>query len=324
MKKILRMYRAIVTAAALLTILTACEYKELGDTYEIPVDSKRRITIHYDWSQVDSIPPSMRVVWYPNDASPYPRSYQLLDILSRDTTVYVGMGSYDVVAWNNDAEHVLVPWKNMSQASTVLATTAPYDAHGSKNIPKVLDSLYNGQTVLDYPDYMVHTVSQSFTVENKPGDQVITLTPDSMVVTIHVNLKKIAGLEYCQRIRGALNNVAEKRYMAYDNKTDGVVSVIFDAYPNLADSCVTATFWVFGVEPDYHKLMTFFWLEGGQLYLTIDVTDRINEAMRNSRDIYIDIDDLDINLADYIIKSGSGFVVDADDWEDIENIAIDF
>ena len=323
MKNLTTLYHA-ATAAALLALLTACEYKELGDTYEIPVDAKRRITIHYDWSHVDSIPPSMRVAWYPRDVTPYPKSYQLLDILSRDTTVYVGMGSYDVVAWNNDAEHVLTPWQNMSQAATVMATTAPYDAHGSKSIPKVLDSLYNGQRVLDYPDYMVHTVAQPFTVENKVGEQVITLTPDSMVITVHVRLAKIAGLEYCQRIRGAVNNVTEKRYMAYDNKKEGMVAVIFDAQPNVADSCVTATFWVFGIEPDYHKLMTFFWLDGGQLYVTIDITDMINDGMKHAKEIFIDIPDLNINLADYVIKPGSGFIVDADDWQNVETIPIDF
>ena len=319
----MKRYTAIL-AAAMLAVLTACEYKSLGDTYEIPVDSKRRITIHYEWDRVDSVPPSMRVVFYPNDPSPYPRSYQLLDILSRDTTVYVGMGSYDVVAWNNDCEHVLTPWQQMSQASTVLATTAPYSTHGSTTIPKVLDSLYNGQKVLDYPDYMVHSVAQPFTVVNSPGEQVLTLTPDSMVVTIHVRLAKIAGLEYCQRIRGSVNNVTEKRYMAYDNKREGIVATIFDAQPCLADSSVNATFWVFGIEPDYHTLMTFFWLDGGQLYLTLDVTDILNDLDLTGSEITIDIPDLDINLEDYIIKNGSGFVVDADDWQDVQDIPIDF
>ena len=61
-KKILHGTKAVMIAALGL-MLTACEYKDLGDFGRGKI-KKIPVTLHFDWQQVDSIPNSMRVVFY--------------------------------------------------------------------------------------------------------------------------------------------------------------------------------------------------------------------------------------------------------------------
>jgi len=325
MKKILHGTKAVMIAALGL-MLTACEYKDLGDFGRGKI-KKIPVTLHFDWQQVDSIPNSMRVVFYPDDKTNYAQGYTFFDVLNCDTTIQLPAGGYSLTAWNNDCEHVIV--SHFSKQEATYATTGNYSPHGNVNIPKVLDSLYHDQKVLDYPDYMVHANLFNFLIEENKPNQVITLTPDSMVVTVEVKLHGIKGLEWCQNIRGAINNVAGKRYIAFDNLTEDKVAIMFDAEPVQQDSMVVAKFWVFGIEPTDlshldHKLVMFFWITGNQVFIPIDVTDIIANARKDDTYVLIETPDLDIDLSKYVRQGETGIIVDAEDWEETEEITLSF
>lgn len=322
MKKYISIPMMIALMAALLC---SCEYKDLDEG--AGSSQKTKFTLSFDWDKVDSIPSYMRVVFYPEDITRYAQGYTFFDVLNRDTVIELPAGKYDVTAWNNDTEHNI--YSGFTIRQSIYATTGNYSPHGDVNIPKVLDSLYNGQKVLDYPDYMVHANKSAFELSYKDYIHKLVLAPDSMVVTIEVRMHGIKGLEWCNNIRGAINNVAAKRYMAYDNRTEETVAVMFDAQKHEEDSLVTAKFWVYGIEPSElsnleHRMIFFFWITGNQMYIPLDVTKIIARVSKDDKYILIETPDLDIDLGDYVRQGNTGWTIDTEDWEDVENIVLTF
>ena len=321
----------MIAFTALMTAgMTSCEYKELEEGSALTP-----VTIHFDWQEnldsvPDAIPGSMRVAFYPvNDLARanMNKGYTFFDLPQSiwDATVQLPAGIYDVVAWNNDTEHVLTD-KYGSQ-KTLHATTPPYNSRGTFDTPTVLDSIYNGQRVLDYPDYMVHAINTEEEIFYGAKNQMITLSPDSMVVTIEYKIHGIGGLSWVKQARGAVNNVAGKRFMAYDNLTEDAVAVMFDCNYNAEDGLLYGKFYVFGIEPTEmsnltHKMVFFFWMDAGKVYLPLDVTKIFAAYRRDQSKIVIDIPSLNIDLRDYVTSKNT-FDIDLDDWDNV-NIDIGF
>lgn len=309
---------ALMAAVAGLS-LCSCEYKEFGD---IGSAEKVSVRLHFDWQAVDSVPSNMRVVFYPEHYETYARGYTFFDVLNRDTTIQISRGKYNVTSWNIDTEYVITD--GFSRQPTAYATTGAYSPHGNTTVPAVLDSLFSGQTVLDYPDYMVHGNLHDIQINN---DTIITVPQDSMVVTVDVRLNGIRHTELVESMRGAINNIAARRYMAYDNRTEEKVAVMFDCNPTDGTDRLTARFWLFGIEPtgggrQSHKVVFFVWLQGGQVFIPVDVTDIVARYSRDDKYIVIETKDLNIDLADFI-RSG-GMSVDAEDWDSTQEIEISF
>lgn len=311
MKKSLLAYLAAVTALA----MASCQYKDLED--ETPWSKRPAVTVGFEWDAVDSIPGGMRVAFYSVRDGEYGQGYMLYDIGNRDSVIRIAAGTYDVTAWNNDCSHVLTG--GYPSRMGINATTLEYSSYGLFTMQGILDSIYGGQRVLDYPDYMVHANRTEVRILQDVENQRVVLRPDSMVVTIDVHLGGIRGLENCKSIRGAIDNIRGRRYMSYDNYTEETVAVAFEAFPCVEDSAVNARFWVFGIEPealekDIRTLVTFFWLKGGRVFLPLDVTEAFTGLKEDDTYVVIDMPDLDIDLNDYIHKGG--MVLDVDDWND--------
>ncbi len=326
MKKIFSIERTLMAMLTAATMLTACNYKDLDDNSG-GIVKKTKFTLLFDWENVDSVPQSMRVVFYPKDLNIYAQGYTVFDVLNRDTVIELPAGIYDVTAWNNDTEHIITSTYTKQKAA--YATTGNYSPHGDVNVPKVLDSLYHSQRVLDYPDYMVHANKDLFELSTRDNIQSLVLNPDSMVVTVEVKLHGIAGLEWCHNIRGAVNNIAGKRFMAYDNLTADTVTIMFDAQAHAADSTVTAKFWVFGIEPTdlsflSHKMIFFFWITGNQVYIPLDVTKAFAKVTKENSYLHIESQDLGVDLKDYVRQGDTGWTIDAEDWDNTEEIPLYF
>lgn len=324
MKKTSLRHSIAVTALAALA-LTSCEYKRL-EAMDAQLE-KVDVEIHFDWQNVDSVPGYMRVVFYPLDKRAYSQGYTFFDVLNRDTTVQLPAGIYGINAWNHDTEHVITA--GYSEQDKAYATTGNYSPHGNAYIPSVLDSIYYGQRVLDYPDYMVRASQRGFVVEEDSRKrQTLTLTPDSMVVTVDVRLHGISGLEYCYNIRGAVNNLAGKRYISEANLTSDEVAIMWDGVKNTADSLVTSRFWVFGIEPTdlkwlQHKMIFFFWITGNQVYLPIDISNIIARYSKDDRYVLIEAD-CDLDLKKFVRQGDTGMQVDAEDWQYTKEILLSF
>ena len=307
MFQIARSWMALVVTAL---AMTACEYKELIDGQE--PDNRVPVDISFDWQNVDSIPSRMQVMFYRSNES----GYQRCDVGNGTSRIYITPGEYNITAWNNDGSHVY--FNGYSRQEEINATTPVFNPQSGLGILQLLDSLYPGQKVLDYPDYMVHGNLLGVKVENS-NPQKIVVTPDSMVVTVDVNIGGIAGLEMVRQVKGVIGNVAGRRYMAYENRITDPSTVIFAARSNAADSTVTAHFWVFGLEPEElegseHKATLFFWTTGGNVFIEIDISDLIRKVGKDANILSIDIPDLDIDLRDYI---HNGWDLNIDDWDNV-------
>lgn len=304
----------LLMTAMVAAIMSACQYKDFDDDGDSPVDGKVPVTLHFDWQDVDSIPSLMQVMFYRGDTS----GYQRFDVGNHDTTVMIRPGDYRVTAWNNDATHVY--FNGYGQREDINATTPEYNPQNAPGIRHLLDSIFPGQKVLDYPDYMVHANKTDVVVsENMP--RTIILPADSMVVTVDVNIGGVAGLEIVRGVKGVLGNVAGRRYMAYDNRTTDPSAVLFAARSNAADSTITARFWVFGLEPEElqdgeHKAALFFWTAGGNVFFVVDVTEQVRQAGKNPSRLTIDIPDMDVNIRDFLPQTGLD--INIDDWNNRE------
>lgn len=315
-----KLFYGIAFLMTALVMICSCQYKDLDDEQLL-----RRADLHitFDWSAVDSVPERMRVAFYPlYEAN---RGYTFFDVYNRDTVVSIGAGTYAIVSWNKDTEHVRTDGYNSHQS--IFATTLPYAAHGNYTIPTILDSIFPGQRTLDYPDYMVHYFQSDYNVSLDSDSQVVNIRPDSMVVTIDIHIGGVSGLDICRNIRGVMGNIAGKRYIAPDNMTEDRVNIIYDAGWNEQDSTVNAHFWVFGKEltnsyDETHKMVLFFWLRGGNVYVTMDISNSLGSYSLNDKRLHIEIPDLDIDLHDYVHNDTiqGGFDIDVGDWN---NASID-
>ena len=318
-----QLIRPILLLCMAVTVLTACEYKDLDEPYD--ENKKRHLIVDFLWDNVDSIPGSMRVVFYPEELGSHSSGYTFYDIKNRRDTIEVPVSTYNISAWNNDMEHVIVEGYGMH--TSTFATTGNYSPHGNANIPKVMDSIYYGKKILDYPDYMTHANVLNYRIDPEYDYQYLSLTPDSMVVTMEVRIKKIKGLEYCEKVRGEVENIPAKRYIGYPNKTEDPAVIMFDAKPEMEDSCITAKFWVFGIEPTdiqhlQHRMTLFFWITGAQIFITIDASSAFQKYNADDKYVLIEPNEIDLELSKFVKQGETGMTVDAEDWEETEVIYI--
>ena len=302
------LFPCLLMAAATAIIMTACQYKDFD---EEPSETKKvPLTLHFDWQNVDSIPTKMQVMFYQGNSS----GYQRFDVGNNDTTVMVLPGSYKISAWNNDASHVY--FNGYNYLDSINATTPTFNPQNSQALKGLLDSLFPGHLVLDYPDYMVHANNRNVNIEWY-DQRTVTLVPDSMVVTVDVDIHGIGGLEIVRSIRGAITNVAGKRYMAYHNRTTTPATVLFEARGNAADSTVTGRFWVFGLRPEEipkgeHEAALFFWTTNGNVFINWDITDLVNKADKNDMILKLEVKDMGIDIRDIVPEQGLN--IDIEGW----------
>ena len=311
--------------AALIAVVgvTSCQYKDFD--YDGGAAKLLPVIVDFDWNKVDSVPHAMRVAFYSQDNVENSDNYIFFDLPQSiwPATVKLPGGFYNIVAWNNDTEHVLTD--NYSKQEKLYATTPQYNTKDTGEIPVVLDSIYDGQQVYYCPDYMTHSYNTPAAILE--SNTKITLVPDSMVITVNYKVHGVKGLSWVKQIRGAINNVAGKRYINFNNKTEKAVAVMFDSNYNQVENTVYGSFYLFGVNPLEqdglsHKMVLFFWTDSGKVYLTIDVTDIFAQYKQGNPEINIEIPSLDIDIRDYI-SSENTFEIDLEEWENI-NIDVGF
>lgn len=304
-------------------VLTACQYKDLEEPVKTP------FKVEFNHGRVDSIPKSYRVAFYPADEETreyITKGYMLFDVPPTACMLELPAGKYEVTAFNNDTEHVITDgYGNQMELSAKTPKARP---HGINGTPIIIDSLYGGQTVTDYPDYMTHTVSDSFVLNDGDEDQTLTLTPDSMVVTVEIRAGGIKGLTHVKEIRGSVNNVAGTRLIAHDNITRDTTAVIFNCRANATQNTVRAKLYLFGIEPTAerglrHTLIFYFWMEHGtKVYIPVDITALMNKVSADERYVFIDIPDIGVDLEKYDTVKNT-FHTEVEDWKD-EHVELNF
>lgn len=297
----------------------ACEYK---DTLDMDVTGNNSVQVNFDWSRVDSIPKTFRLMFYPGNQETADRTvsgYRIFDVCNSSVLLHdIAAGCYDVTAWNTDIDYCATndyrdKWKlNMSTRTYYESTISPI----------LLDSLFDGQTVFMTPDYVLHANVEKFDIQRDKEKQILTLCPDSMVTTVELKIGGIKGLHLVKNVCGTLTNVAKRRFIAYDNYVKDSAVVIFNCNWNREDSLVCSRFYLFGLRPDgtdnhNHQLTLFFWLQRKNIFVPVDVTEIINKHSNDEHLVSLEINSLNIDLADYADVPGM-FDVFVDDWTEGE------
>lgn len=308
---------AAIVCLFTLTVLSfaSCDYKDL----EEDMSARTQIHLNFDWNKVDSIPKSMRVIFYPDDSylkSIIEQGYVTFDVYSSGMDVALPSGTYKMTAFNNDTEHVFV--NNQIDHNGIFATTSASLTRTIVDAETLLDSIYS-QKILDYPDYMVHTSSEEVIIK---GDrQTVTLTPDSMVVRVDFRVDGVTGLEHVQQIKAVMGNIAGKRFVTPDDVVQDTCAVLFDCGWDADNNSISAQFHVWSVLPNYkeqdgQKLTLLIWMKDSKVYLPIDLTDIYRGFRKNDLVFDINIKDTNINLNEFL-PAQSGFEIDITEWEDI-------
>lgn len=315
--------KVVLIIAALAAPFCSCEYKELDEDLILETHP---VTVDFAWENIDSIPKSFRLAVYPADKSTYINKEKraVFDVYNRRHTIFLPVGNYNMVAWNNDGEHVLTA--GYDQQKTLYATTQVL-AEENSEIPKIIDSLHINKVVRDYPDYLTHYVAENFkVVSTEKGDSnVVIIHPDSMVIRVDVRVNGIGGLTWIKQAKGIITDVAAKRYLSYDKLTEDTCSVMFDCNWKERDSLVFATFYIFDKLDSLNKvsdfgkekqqmMYLFFWLDNGNVYIPINISRYLAARREEDKLIVIDIPSLGIDLRNYI-SSDSGFYISVDEWE---------
>lgn len=308
-----------IKAVIIMTVamLMGCQYKDFDD-YQVSNIQQQPVDIHFDWTHVDSIPQKMRIAFYREENNSL---YNVYNTGNRDTTVMVNAGQFNVTAWNGALDVTSV--ESFENRLNVNAVAPKYQIFNSPRYEQLLDSIFEGQQIIEYPDYMVHATAENVFVDVLNERQRVVIRPDSMVITMNIQIKGIKGLDKCRQVRGALNNVAGRRYISYEKKTVNPSTVMFDATINEKDSTVTASFWVFDLKPTEElkdmskkKVVIFFWLITGQVYYAFDATEAFaNAVQKNKAVLNIKIDDINLDLNDYL-QSADAFIVSSEGWSD--------
>lgn len=308
----------------LLSLLTvSCEYKELTDMDNI--GDYKTISVIFDDSNIDEVPASMTVAFFPKDKQLINKDAFIFDIPYYNAEVKLPTNQYAAVTWNNNTEHIII---NNIDSYDSYASTGEYSPHGDSMLSHVLDSIYNHQKVYDFPDYMVHGFKDDIVIGTE-SKQIITLPLDSMVTVVNLSIGGIENLSLCYNIRAALNNLEGTRYMGYYNRTGDMSVVMFDMKAVPDENRIKASFYVFGCRKDLsHKLTLFFWLNGGKVYIPLNITDYISFDGDNK--ISVNIPSINIDLEKYVKKPDPGdsdkpgIKVDVDEWGEEEESNISF
>lgn len=304
--------------AATLLAGVSCEYKDL----EIGI-LRNSFSVSFVKKGGVETSSTYRVVFYPADEETrqnISKGYIAFDMTAEGQQINLPVGNYNVTAWNTDTEHVMV--SDVEGSGNIVATTPRSSSMSIANIPAIMDSLYHGQPVLEYPDYMNHANIRNFRVKSGAGQQYLEIAPDSMVVSVHIKVEGIGGLSDATQIKGSLNNVAAKRYVNYDNLTTDSAVVLFDCYVDNGGN-VCADIDLFGLEPTdaenlQHSLVLYFYLPEKNKYLAIDVTDQV-QAAKEQDDVEITSDKTGVDLREYS-RGASSFSLDIEQWQTEEII----
>lgn len=296
------------------TLLASCEYK---DFIEKEIQS---VNINIDWQGVDSVPRSTRVVFFPDKETMLNTQVAAsiaFDVMGNSRFIQLPIGHYDVVAYNNDTEHVEVTdagvRETMNAVTGIHTTRANFVSQDSR------DTLDIGEyQVADYPDYLVQAHYEDFSV--MPTDTVpqLYLQADSAVVEVSLEVRGLRSLDFVYQIKGTISNVPATYRIGTGRVAEKPSTVIFNATHDR--TTVTASFFLFGTEvedskDDTHVVTLFFWMDDGRVYIPIDVTEEVREARRQgTRKIRVSVEQ-NCDIRENITGSG-GFHLHVDDWVD--------
>ena len=267
-------------AAAVLLVLTGCQYKPLCYDHHHWVD----VNVIYHWDLApDAEVEGMVVQFYdPVKDAVEPMRYELPGMAGGRTRLLPG--DWQPISYNNDTESILF------RGTESLGTYEVYTRSSFGDPARTVDL---------YPVPLFKHVY--ITIRNVPNIQYTNGFGGAL-----------SGLAPSIRIADRMlgEELVTQAFDGHvpDPTTVTMHTIIFGHCPYLSE----------GVENEHILIIYSILADGSKWYSTVDVSDQMHDKVKNPPDalnIYIDLDGLDIPKP---IVNGSGFHPEVDDWKNEE------
>lgn len=320
----MRVLRRLAIVAVVLSVLTACEYKELCYDH----NHWAEIAVSFDWSKATTANcESMTVLFY-NVANPGAEPIRYDFAGNTGGKVRLNPGTYRVVAYNEDTETILYRYytqpdsleaftreSSIEESSQLSSRALMPRAAGTETEPVILepDPLYAAEAV------------EPVTLEPNDRDRSIVISPEYRFITLDININNVPNLQYSGQFGGTLSGLAAARNVVSGEPSSAVASQAFPVKV-VGENSLQFEFRIFGHCPRISEgvvnkhLLTIYAIlaDNSQWYYTLDITEKFHNAEldETTEHIEIDIDD-GIPLPKPIVN-GSGFKPTIDGWQGIE------
>lgn len=337
--KLTRHYLHLCTIASLWLLLTGCNHKNL---YVEIGEQPLQVYVDFDFSETTQTPTSMRVYFYPvidGNTSSQPLRF---DLPPSGGVVQLSSGDYRVLAFNVDAENIIGQDDDLydqfllTTAHSDIKVTEQEDKNGNRASRRQLfgSNVPIGED--EQPDYPMYDMPEWTCVCHIPHFRVdppistgdinvsgssLTLDARDAVKQVEFELSGIEGVKNALILRGTLSGIPVAYQMAMGRPVNEVGLMTFAARVDEEREIIVGSLSVWGFcppdDPDARQYLNIYiWTNGGNYYVTQDVTDQ----MRNGEDsnqqrivIQLDSDGLDLTDAG---AGDSGFKPSVGTWDE--------
>ena len=314
----------------------SCEHKDLCYLHPHGLE----IEVVFDWENApEANPKGMCLYFYPQDGGD-PRRFDL----SKDGgKVYLQVGKYNVVIYNNDSEYTRYAFTNFYDHMLYTRDSGILEPIGrgrrSGGIPRPPES--DNESVRLAPDMMwgcsamnieVTDDGTKFTHEvigsDKKEPQLkldtvnkfkFTFFPEELMCRYTYEVINLKNFEYVGEVCGMLTGMSGGLTIATGEIGKGLVSLPVEAFRDGENEKITGLFHTFGHHPENeqkHYMMMYFCYSDDRIYPYYwDLTDQVNNAP-NPRRVHLILDATNVDLPD-AIKNGSGFIPTVDDFYEV-------
>ena len=320
MKRIKYFFLMVITVIG----FSSCDFKDVDDSGMGYVD------VDFDFSEVDSIPKSMKVIFYPIGGiavDMIKQGYTTMDWTPKNKRITLPDGVYNVTAFSADGDHIFYTNENIREK--LMLTTDKFDfsdiTRAAKTPESIVDSIYPGCDLLNTPDYVVKANEDLFYVNDLAETNQMIMVADSMTTVICITIKGIDGLQFVTSCSGVLGGLAKYGQPLKDGAATDSTAMGFPVKINASEKEITAKFNVWGLDPvdafgdKIHKLTLFFWMDDAKVFVTKDITDEIRNAQFKNGVLDINVT-IDLNVRESVGGAG-GFDINLSPWDE-ENIDI--
>lgn len=325
-----------MVAAIVALSFTSCEHKDL--CYQHPHGIK--LEVEFNWENApEAAPGGMCLFFYPEDGGK-PRRF---DVAKDGGNVYLEVGKYNVVIYNNDSEYVRYSYSNYFDHMLYTRESGILEPIGrgrrSNGIPRPPDT--SDESVRLAPDMMwgcsamnieVTDFGAKYTHEvigsdkKEPQLQIDAVDkfkfifyPEELMCRYTYEVINLKNIEYVYEVCGLLTGMSGTYTLATGEIGADCVSLPVEAFKDSKAQIINGEFHTFGHRPDVdkkHYMMMYFCYSDSMIYpFYWDLTDQVNNAP-DPRRVHLVLDAVNVDLPD-AIKNGSGFIPSVDDFNEV-------
>lgn len=305
----------IITATALLPLLSSCNHKDL----DIEPRMRGKLNVVFDWRNApDANPSSMALYLYDfNGGEPLRFIFQN----NYGGTIRVPFSSYDAICLNADLTDwaVISRSKNIDEYEVLTPDAEILEASGfaTHKIPRA-ESAEN-ERFASTPGMLWGYRLNNVVPPNDENDKTVIMYPDEKVCHYTIDVYDSGDVSRFSSggIDATLSGMSEGYLIGKDCCHQSKVTHPFLMKPVISDNCLHAEILTFGESASHPTHILSIYLvrnDGKKWNCNIDVTDQVRDA-KDPHHVHIIVRGID--LPEPSTGGGMSVVPDVDDWESV-------